>query len=180
MLLGAASAAILAGEAKADPAPSTDPSTAVGEVIVTAQKRTEKAQDVPATISVLDADRLTQANIVTLFQAVTLVPGVVFSRAPDDGIALTFRGLGTLTRSSELEQSIALVEDGVPSAKGRLYSTGLFDVDRLEFVKGTESIFQGKNSSLGVINVINHQPGDYPSFTGRAAGAELLPRPDHA
>ncbi len=166
-----ASLTILAtAAAAAEPAA---PDNTVGEVIVTAQKRVEKAQDVPATITVLDHERLAQASVVNLFQGVTLVPGVVFSRAPDDGIALTFRGLGTLTRSSEMEQSIALVEDGVPFDKGRLYSTALFDVNRIEFVKGTESTFEGKNSSLGVINVVNNQPGDTLSFSGRV-GYEMV------
>ena len=150
------------------PAAADVASTSVSEVIVTAEKRVERAQDVPLTVATVSGDTLSRYGAKDLFQIVTLIPGVVFSRAPDDGIALTFRGLGTFTRSAELEQSIALVEDGVPLAKGRLYSTSFFDTDRIEFIKGTEATLFGKNSSLGAIDVVDRQPGETPSFEGRA------------
>ena len=157
------------GLAAAQTPPTADiASPAVSEVIVTAEKRAERAQDVPITVTAVSGDTLTRAGAKDLFQIVTLIPGVVFSRAPDDGIALTFRGLGTFTRSAELEQSIALVEDGVPLAKGRLYSTSFFDTDRIEFIKGAEATLFGKNSSLGAIDVVDRQPGATPSFEGRA------------
>ncbi len=130
LLLGAA----LGGVANAQSVAPDAANAAVGEIVVTAQKRVERLQDVPVTVAAVSGATLTQAGVKDLFEAVTLVPGVVFSRAPDDGIALTFRGLGTVTRSAELEQSIALVEDGVPLAKGRLYSTAFFFVNQWEFI----------------------------------------------
>ena len=154
-------------------APDATSAATVGEVVVTAQKRVERLQDVPVAVNALSGATLARAGVKDLFEAVTLVPGVVFSRAPDDGIALTFRGLGTFTRSAELEQSIALVEDGVPLAKGRLYSTAFFDVDQMEFIKGTESTLFGKNSSLGAIDVEDRQPGQHPSFEA-SAGYEAV------
>ena len=96
------------------------------------------------------------------------MPGVVFSRAPDDGLALTFRGLGTQARPQAFEQSVALFTDGVFLGKSRLYSTGFFDVDRMEFIKGTQSTLLGKNASLGAISVVTRQPGDTFSLEGRA------------
>src|ERR1700722_9754286 len=69
------------------------------EVTVTAQKRTESSQSVPMTIYTVSADERSKANIRNLFQLADLVPGMVFSRAPDDGMALTFRGIGSPVRS---------------------------------------------------------------------------------
>ncbi len=145
----------------------------IGELVVTALKRSEPAQRTPVSIAVLDGASLQQQGIKDLFQAVTLVPGAVFSRAPDDGLALTFRGLGTAARSQAFEQSVALFTDGVFFGKSRLYSTSFFDVDRIEFITGTQSTLLGKNASLGGISVVTRQPGDHLSVEGRA-GYEFI------
>lgn len=165
--------------AQSSPAPPSSrpvpqPATGgVAEIVITAQKRPELAQKVPVSVSVLNGQSLATKGIKDLFQAVTLVPGAVFSRAPDDGLALTFRGLGTAARSQAFEQSIALFTDGVFLGKGRLYSVGLFDLDRIEFIEGTQTTLVGKNASLGAISIITRQPGDIFSFEGRA-GTELV------
>jgi iron complex outermembrane receptor protein len=173
LLIAVAAGGASYAQTTAPDAASAAASAAVGEIVVTAQKRVERLQDVPVTVSAVSGAALAQAGVKDLFEAVTLVPGMVFSRAPDDGIALTFRGLGTVTRSAELEQSIALVEDGVPLAKGRLYSTAFFDVNQMEFIKGSEATLFGKNSSLGAINVEDRQPGERPAFEG-SAGYEAV------
>lgn len=144
------------------------PDVGVSEIVVTAQKRSESAQRIPVSVTAISGASLAQQGVKDLFQAVTLVPGVVFSRAPDDGLALTFRGLGTQARPQAFEQSVALFTDGVFIGKSRLYSTSFFDVDRVEFIKGTQSTLLGKNASLGGISVISRQPGDRLSFEGRA------------
>lgn len=154
------------------PSSSSSPQPAapqgIAEIVITARKRLEPAQRVPISVSVLDSQTLAAKGIKDLFQAVTLVPGAIFSRAPDDGLALTFRGLGTAARSQAFEQSIAVFTDGVFLGKGRLYSIGLFDLDRIEFIEGTQSTLVGKNASLGAISIISRQPGDRLSFEGRA------------
>lgn len=166
--------AVSADSSTTSAAPAPKPATAgVAEIVITAQKRPEPAQRVPISVSVLNGQTLALKGIKDLFQAVTLVPGAVFSRAPDDGFALTFRGLGTAARPQAFEQSIALFSDGVFLGKTRLYSVGLFDLDRIEFIEGTQSTMLGKNASLGAISLITRQPGNRSSFEGRA-GYELI------
>src|SRR5262245_17255641 len=116
----AASGSAFAQEA-AQPAQSN--SADQGEIIVTAQKRSESVQRIPVSVTALSGEVLAESGVKDLFQAVTLVPGAVFSRAPDDGLALTFRGLGTAARPQAFEQSVAVFSDGVFLGKGRLYST---------------------------------------------------------
>ena len=130
------------------------------EVIVTAQKREQSIQDVPITITAIDGDTLETYAIDDLFEAATLVPGMVFTRAPDDGLALTLRGLGTPARTQSFDQSVALFQDGMFIGKGRMYSSTFFDVERMEVIKGTQSTLLGKNSSLGAISIITRKPGD--------------------
>ena len=160
-------ALLASAEVHAQESATTD-ETGLGEIIVTAQKRSESAQDIPVSVAAVGGAVLESKGVTDLFQAVNLVPGVVFSRAPDDGLALTFRGLGTTARPQAFEQSVALFTDGVFIGKGRLYSTSFFDVDRMEFIKGTQSTLLGKNASLGAVSVVTHQPGDKLSFEGRA------------
>ena len=164
-------ASLLAGAAASSAA--AQEAGAPADIVVTAERRAESSQRVPISISVLPSSELAAERVKDLLQAAPLVPGMIFSRAPDDGLGITFRGLGTISRSSELEQSISLFQDGVSLAKGRLYTTSFFDVDRIEFIKGTQSSLLGKNSSLGAISVVDRQPGDTLSLEG-SAGYEVV------
>jgi iron complex outermembrane receptor protein len=131
------------------------------EVIeVTSQKRTQTLQEVPATLSAISGNILEENGIDNLFEIAALVPGMVFSRAPDDGLALTLRGLGTPARTQSFDQSVALFQDGMFVGKGRMYSAAFFDVERVEVIKGTQSTLLGKNTSLGAISVISKKPID--------------------
>lgn len=156
----------------AAPAQPSD-SEGLQDIVVTAQKRSESAQTVPISITAVSGATLAQSGIKDIFQAVDLVPGVILSRAPDDGLGLTFRGLGAAARPQAFEQSVAMFSDGVFFGKGRLYSTTLFDVDRVEFIKGTQSTLLGKNASVGAISIVNRQPGKELSFDG-SAGYEAV------
>ena len=150
----------------------TDPAfgDALQEIVVTAQKRDQAAQDIPITVTVLTADALVASDSKDLFQLANYVPGMVFSRAPDDGLALSFRGVGTGARSQAFDQSVALFLNGLFLAKGRLYSQALFDVRQIEFTKGTESSVLGKNASVGAISIVTREPGSTLSgeFLGTA------------
>lgn len=136
------------------------------EVIqVTSQKRVQTLQEVPATITAVSGDFLNEQGVDNLFEMAELVPGMVFSRAPDDGLALTLRGLGTPARTQSFDQSVALFQDGMFVGKGRMYSGAFFDVERIEVIKGTQSTLLGKNTSLGAISVISKKPtGDFEGF----------------
>ena len=129
------------------------------EITVTVQKRAELSQDVPLTVHTVSADEMSQAGVRNLFQIADYVPGMVFSRAPDDGMALTFRGIGSPARSQAFEESIGLFMDGMFLAKARLYASAFFDLDRAELIKGTDSTLLGKNTSLGAISLVTRQPG---------------------
>lgn len=147
-------------------------SGAAGEIIVTATKRATSTRDVPATIAVLSSEALAAAGVKDLFQAAVLLPGTTFSRAPDDGLQLTIRGLGTPARTQSFDQSVGLFLDGAFLGKGRLYSNPFFDIERIEVIKGTQSTLLGKNTSLGAISIVSVQPKN--EFSGYAsAGTEV-------
>ena len=152
--------------------PDKGAETTLEVIEVTSQKRTQTLQEVPATITAIPSNMLDDYAIDNLFEIADLVPGMVFSRAPDDGLGLTLRGLGTPARTQSFDQSVALFQDGMFIGKGRMYSAAFFDVERVEVIKGTQSTLLGKNTSLGAISVISKQPTDYFEASLKA-GVEL-------
>jgi iron complex outermembrane recepter protein len=114
-LAGVSLTAFLANQLRYAPTTSAGEAVkqGVGDIVVTAQKRSESTQRIPVSFQAISGKELAQSGVKDLVQAVTLVPGVVFSRAPDDGLAFTFRGFGTAARPQAFEQSVALFTDGV-------------------------------------------------------------------
>ena len=130
------------------------------EVIVSAQKRDETLSDVPISISVLSQENMDKFQVDDLFDVANFIPGMVFARAPDDGLALSFRGVASSPRNQAYEQSVGVFLDGVFFGKGRLYSAGMFDLARTEIIMGTQSTLLGKNTSVGAISMVSKKPGD--------------------
>jgi iron complex outermembrane receptor protein len=124
------------------------------EIVVTARKRPQRIEDVPLAIDAVTAATLAATATRDLFDLAGLVPGMVFSRAPDDGLALTLRGVGTPARSQAFDQSIALFLDGTFLAKGKLYPLALFDTERIEVQRGPHSTEIGKNANFCALSVV--------------------------
>jgi hypothetical protein len=67
--------------------------------------------------------------------------------------------------SQAFDQSVAVFWDGLFLAKGRMYTQAFFDVDQIEFTKGTENSVLGKNTSVGAISLVSREPGS-PRWNG--------------
>jgi len=132
----------------------------IEEVIVSAQKRDETLSDVPISISVVSQEGLDNYAVDDLFDMANLIPGMVFARAPDDGLVLSFRGVASVSRNQAYEQAVGVFLDGVFFGKGRLYSAGIYDLARTEMIMGTQSTLLGKNTSIGAISLVTQKPGD--------------------
>jgi len=145
------------------------PEPGLSEIVVTARKRPQRIEDVPLSIDAVPATTLAATATRDLFDLSGLVPGMVFSRAPDDGLALTVRGVGTPARSQAFDQSIALFLDGTFLAKGKLYPLALFDTERIEVLRGPHSTEVGKNASVGALSIVSRQLGEGDSVNGSAS-----------
>lgn len=133
---------------------------APGEIIVTAQKRSERLQDVPVAVSVLGAEALATSAKPSLESAVQLVPSLNFVKA---GTALNqtlfLRGLGTTTLSIAVDPSVSTVLDGVVLSRSAEAFTDLVDIERIEVLRGPQGTLFGRNASAGVINIVSKRPG---------------------
>jgi len=136
------------------------------ELVVTARKRPQVLEDVPASIYAVTAPMIAATATRDLVDLAGQVSGMVFLLAADDGLALTVRGVGTPARPQALDQSIALFLDGTYLAKAALYPLALFDVERVEVVRGPHSTEVGKNASVGALSVVSREPGATNALDG--------------
>lgn len=130
------------------------------EVVVTAQKRVESVQDIPLTVAVVTGDTMEKFSINNPTDLARSVPGLEIEPAPQGLHAPRIRGLGTGVGAENVEQSVGLFVDGIYSGKPRDLQSALFDVNRIEVIKGTQTSQLGKNTSLGAIMVMSNRPED--------------------
>ncbi|NND67191.1 MAG: TonB-dependent receptor plug domain-containing protein, partial [Halioglobus sp.] len=141
----------LAGEAQAG---------VLEEIIVTAQKRAENVQDIPVTINVVAGDQLDNFSIRDTNDLGDAVPGLTIQHTPQNLSQVTVRGIGTGAGGESIDQSVGLFVDGIWAGRIREFQASLFDVARVEVIKGTQNNLLGKNTSLGAISIISRRPED--------------------
>ncbi len=153
----AAALAGLATGAAASAAPGQ-----VAEIIVTAQKRQQRLQDVPIVVNVVSAAQLRNAGAMDIKDLQILVPGLtVTSTTTTASTTARIRGVGTVGDNAGLESSVGVVIDGVYRPRNGVGFTDLGELDRIEVLKGPQGTLFGKSTSAGVINVLTAEP----SFT---------------
>lgn len=151
-----------------------------GAIIVTAQKRAQSLQDVSVAVSAVSADTLANAGISNLQDMQQLVPAVTFGN--DFNQAKVFiRGVGANTSTTGSSTGVALHVDGAYVARAEAQLTSLFDVERVEVLRGPQGSLYGRNAVGGSINIITAKPtadttgyvrlgyGNYNALTAEAA-----------
>ena len=155
----AAAVLILASSTSAFAQPTSSPDAEV--VIVTAQKREENLQKVPAAVSVLSAATLANASAVNIEGITALIPSLTFNKGGTTlNSSLFLRGVGTINFSIAAEPSVAFVLDGVVMARAGEAFGDLYDLQRMEVLRGPQGTLFGKNASAGVVNVVSKKAGD--------------------
>ena len=136
-----------------------DSTIANDEIIVTAQKREEKLQDIPLAVSVVGGEAVANNGGITLENAQYLVPSLNFRKSGTSlNQALFLRGVGTINFSIAAEPSVAAVLDGVVLSRAGEGFTDLFDVERIEVLRGPQGTLFGKNASAGVVSIVTKRP----------------------
>lgn len=138
------------------------------ELVVTAQKRVENVQDIPITINVVAGEVLENFSIRNTNDLAASVPGLTIQHTPQNLSQVAIRGLGTGSGGESVDQSVGLFIDGIWAGRIREFQTALFDVERVEVVKGTQTTLLGKNTSLGAVSVVSRRPGE--EFGGYVQG----------
>jgi iron complex outermembrane recepter protein len=136
------------------------------EVIVTAQKRVESLQDVPISITAVSGEKMNEAGIFKIEDLQTFTPNLSMT---ETGIStqIYIRGIGT-GNNQGFEQSVGQYVDGVHYGRQQLLRAPFLDLERVEVLRGPQSILFGKNSIAGALNMTTATPVD--EFTGSLSG----------
>jgi len=147
---------------------ASDQAGGLAEIVVTARKRNESAQDVPVAVTALSSEELVNRNIRTIEQIATSTPQFVVARGSSgSGANLSLRGIGSNFTSIGIEQSVSINVDGVYYGQGRVLNEGLFDMRQVEILKGPQALFFGKNATAGALSFITANPGPDLELLGR-------------
>ena len=137
------------------------------EIVVTARKTTESLEETPVAVSVLTEEFLDETGFNTITEIVKFVPGYDFSPITTTRAAApSIRGISTFSFSEGFESSVATVIDGVPMGREAQGFFDLYDVERVEVLKGPQGTLFGKNTSAGVINIVTKKPEFETSMGG--------------
>lgn len=140
-----------------------------GDIIVTAQRRSQTLIEVPISVSVLPAATIERQAIVDTRQLVQLSPAVTFSEgSADRGGSFNIRGISSTAQEGGIQPSLALVIDGVPIARQGEFISTFLDVQQIEVLSGPQGTLFGKNATAGVINILTKDPTDAFELTGQA------------
>ena len=138
-------------------APETSEPAEVAEIIVTAQKRAQSLQKVPVSVGVVDGEAFAQSGNFDAGAIENFVPNVeidIDAQAPVIGI----RGYNTETDNVGFEPAVGLVLDDLALGRPEFVPDGLFDIERVEVLRGPQGTLFGKNTIAGVINFRSHEP----------------------
>jgi iron complex outermembrane recepter protein len=139
-------------------APDTTEASESAEIIVTAQRRSESVQDVPIAITALSGDDLAEAGIQDTESLSTLTPGLLVQRSVVGQIRI--RGIGNENYTIAGDPGVAVHSDGVYVARASAGLFDLYDINRIEVLRGPQGTLYGRNATGGVINVIPNAPDD--------------------
>lgn len=128
------------------------------DIIVTAQGRTQRLQDVPISASVTTGATLARVNLRNLEDVAVRLPNVKISQAPVSDF-VNIRGVGS-SLNMGFEQSVGTFVDGLYRGRSRATRGSLFDLDRIEVLKGPQTTFFGNNTIAGALNIVTRKPGD--------------------
>lgn len=135
------------------------------EVIVTAQRRTENLQNAPLAVSVISASELTNAGVRDVMDLTKVVPALQISRANGPYTLFYIRGIGTFIPNPLADAAIAFNVDGVYLARPFSPHGSLYDLERVEVLKGPQGTLYGRNATGGAINVITRKP-EFGAWSG--------------
>jgi outer membrane receptor protein involved in Fe transport len=141
---------------------ATSPPTAVSEVVVTAQKKAESLENVPISVKAVTSETIETLNAESAEDYLRLVPSVSMTNLARGGNQIQIRGLGSNVGNVG---TVAVYNDGVV-APNRIQQSGtfseedpgLFDIDRVEVLRGPQGTLYGEGSLGGVINIISKLP----------------------
>src|ERR1700733_1311625 len=142
--------------------PTATEGSQLEEILITAQKRTEKREDVPVAASVLSADVLAQQNVSDISDVNKLVPSVQLNGTINGRVPMGIRGISSVSNEGTvgISSGVAIQVDGVPVPSDSYDGNDIMDVQSIEVLKGPQATLGGRTAASGVINMVTRGPTD--------------------
>lgn len=169
MALGFATSAILitpeaqaqTANAQVASAQPANPEDQPGDIIVTAQKRSEKLQDVPVAITAVTGETITNKRIADLVDLSSQAPGLQISAGDNAANPHIFlRGVGVNDFNQTTASAVGVYADGAYLASPLSQRSAFFDLQQVEILRGPQGTLYGRNTTGGAINIISKRPSD--------------------
>ena len=155
---------LVASSARAQESAQND---GIGDIIVTAQKRSENVQNVPIAISAVGREFLESRDISSIDRLGSIAPNVKIERAPSNKTIsqISIRGSVTINPAVTWEPAVGLYLDGVYIAKAQGSIFDVADLERVEILRGPQGTLYGRNALAGAVNLVTRKP------SGEAGGS---------
>lgn len=157
-----ASASLFASPAQAQGSAAADDRTdlASEDIIVTANRTESLASKTPVALSVLGAEGLRDQGVTDPTRLADAVPNLAIDRVNGNGLQITIRGVSSTDVSEKGDPSAAFLSDGVYIARPQAQEVSLYDLERVEVLRGPQGTLYGRNTTAGLINAISARPRD--------------------
>lgn len=130
----------------------------IEEVVVTAQKKSESAKEVPMAIQAYSGDMLERSGVTNAADLTQVTPGLTYAKSPANTPIFTIRGVGFNTSNLSSTPTVGLYVDEVSYAYPYMMNGMLYDMERVEVLKGPQGTLYGRNTTGGLINFITNKP----------------------
>jgi iron complex outermembrane receptor protein len=131
----------------------------IEEIVVTAQKRAQSLQDVGITMSAFSGKELKDLNVKSIIEIAANIPSVQVNYAANITV-FNIRGIGLNQFATNLDTPVAVNIDEVYQSKDIMTGLGMFDIGRVEVLKGPQGTLFGRNTTGGAVNLFTSQPTD--------------------
>ena len=169
-----AAVSLQAAPARAQTQPSAAPADGLAEIVVTARRRAENLQDVPVAVTAISAATLEQQAVTSLGDLNSFVPNMKISsdRATSSTINVYIRGVGQSDPLWGFEPGVGVYIDDVYLARPQAALLDVYDVDRLEILRGPQGTLYGKNTIAGAIKYVTRDIVGPASVTASVTGGD--------
>ncbi|MBL4719156.1 TonB-dependent receptor [Qipengyuania citrea] len=163
-----ASIALVPAPLMAQEVPAADQSASSTTIIVTSQKIEQRAQDVPITISAVTGDRIEELGVSDLDELSNYVPGLNIQEQSANNPGIVIRGITSDSGSSQQGPRVTLYYNGVDISRSRGSYQAIYDLERVEVIKGPQATLFGTASAVGAISLVSARPR--AGFSGKITG----------
>ena len=140
--------------------PGAEETVSGNTIIVTAQKIEQRALDVPITISAVTDERIEDLGVSDLDELSNYVPGLNIQEQSANNPGIVIRGITSDSGSSQQGPRVTLYYNGVDISRSRGSYQAIYDLDRVEVIKGPQATLFGTASAVGAISLVSARPRD--------------------